>query len=126
MKLGKAWVIIEKSRHSTERHLVSVINARKGQKYIRDFMEQTYVDKFASINEKISYKKNREKSPFRIENYEQTRHIISCGHDPMIFKAYYCHKLKLNGETLTFKYRVFKGDLEHRVSNEYEGAVSVA
>ncbi len=72
MNLGTGWVIIEESFHSTEKRLVSIISARKCQKYVRDFMEQTYVDKFASINEKLSYKKNRKQSPFKIEKYEQT------------------------------------------------------
>ncbi len=125
MNLGAAWIIVEESFHNTERHLVSIISARKKHEYIRDFMEQRYVDKFASVDERIAYKKNRKQSPFRIENYEITGTIISCGHDP-IFNAYYCHKLMLAENTLTFTYRVFIGDYEHRVTNEFVRTVVVA
>lgn len=125
MNLGTGWVIIEESFHSTEKRLVSIISARKCQKYVRDFMEQTYVDKFASINEKLSYKKNRKQSPFKIEKYEQTGTTISCGHDPM-FRAYYCHQLKLIGNIRIFKCRIFKGDLKQRVSTDHEGEIEVA
>jgi len=125
MNIGTAWVLIEESFHSTEKRLVSIISARRNQDYICDYIEQAYVDRFASINEKIAYKKNKKQSPFKIENYEKAETIISCGHDPM-FRAYYCHKLELNGDTLIYKYRVIKGDFEHRISNEYEGAINVA
>ena len=125
MNLGTGWLIIEESFHSAEKHLVSIISARRCQEYVRDFMEQTYVDKFASINEKLSYKKNRKQSPFKIEKYEQTGTTISCGHEPM-FKAYYCHQLKLIGNILVFKCRIFKGDLKQRVSTDHEGKIEVA
>ncbi len=123
MNIGTAWLVIEESFHNNEKRLISVLSARRSQNYICDYIEQTYVDKFASINEKIAYKKNKKHSPFKINNYEKNGTTISCGHDP-IFKAYYCYSIKLHEEILMFKYRVYKGDYGHRVSSEYKGEVS--
>jgi len=125
MNLGTAWIIIEEHFHSNEKQLISILSARRSREYICDYIEQTYVDKYASFNERIDFKKNKKKSPFRIEKYECKGTIISYGHDPM-FKAYYCHKLKLSEKTLLFSYRVFKGDFEHREINEYHSTIKIA
>ena len=36
-----------------------IISARRSLSYIQEYMEQIYVDKFASINEKFTYKKRK-------------------------------------------------------------------
>ena len=107
MNLGTGWVIIEESFHSTEKRLVCDHQCSKVSEYVRDFMEQTYVDKFASINEKLSYKKNRKQSPFKIEKYEQTGTTISCGHDPM-FRQILLRPVETHRKILIFRCRIFK------------------
>jgi hypothetical protein len=58
-------------------HQLYRLNARKGESYIREYIEQIYVDKFASINEKFIYKKNRDKLPaYQVSNY------LTVGHEP--------------------------------------------
>lgn len=125
MKLGAAWLVIEESFHGADSRLLSVISARKNGEYVRNFIEQTYVDHYASFSEKIAYKNNREHSPFKSEGYERTATLISCGHDP-IYRAFYCHKLWRSGEVLHYAYRFFRNGKKERVEAEYEGEVPIA
>ena len=126
MGAGKAWVILEEHFHSGERRLLSIVSPRKTVSYVCDFMEQMYIDKFASIHEKITYKKDRKKSALRMEEYEQRGPTtLSCGHDPT-FRAYSCHRLKLDGNKLIFTYRVFRKENGSRTSSEFEGSVNAA
>ena len=107
MTLGKAWLVIEESCHDGSKRLLSVISARKNEQYVRDFVEQIYVDRYASFAEKIAYKNNRERSPFKVEPYEFSDSVIRCGHDP-IFCAYRCDLLKREGSILRYSYRLFR------------------
>ena len=125
MNIGTAWVIVEESFHSNEKRLISIISSRKSSGYVAEYLEQKYVDNFASIEEKISFKKDRKQSPFRVEPYAIRGTTITCGHDPM-YKAYYCYKLKLNNGVLTYQYRVGKGEGDNREVSEWEGKVPVA
>jgi hypothetical protein len=104
---------------------LAVLSPRKTEKLVSKYIEQVYVDKFASFDEKITFKKDRNKSPYKIERYMISGTTISHGHDPM-FNAYYAHKLERNGENLVFHYRVFKGDLDNREVTECIGEVIVA
>ncbi|RUA06802.1 MAG: hypothetical protein DSY43_01225 [Gammaproteobacteria bacterium] len=101
---GKAWIIIEEHFHTQEYFLISIINARKGKSYIREYIEQIYVDKFASINEKFIYKKNRNNlSAYQEHNYQGN--IVSVGHEPT-FRGYYCDSFKIiDDDTLEFSYK---------------------
>jgi hypothetical protein len=105
MKLGKGWIIIEEHFHTQESFLISIVNARKGESYIREYIEQIYVDKFASINEKFIYKKNRDKLPaYQVSNYH-----TSVGHEPT-FKGHLCDKFEIIDEnTLEFSYKTKNG-----------------
>ena len=71
-------------------------------------MEQMYVDKFASIEEKIAYKKQPESWSYRAHTQGPYSGIIDCGHDP-IMMAYYCHKLILKNGVLKYTYKSMKG-----------------
>lgn len=129
MKAGKSWLIFEEHFHTRERRLNSIVSPRKTPRYICDLMEQIYVDKFASIREKLIYKKDRKKSAFVMEKHEQRGPtIFSCGHEP-VFRAYYCDSIELNGCELKFTYRAYRienGKSIHSVTEdsihlEYEG-----
>lgn len=125
MNVGKAWLIFEEHFHTRERHLLSVISPRKMGSYICDLMEQMYVDRFASIHEKITYKKDRKKSAFKMEHYERRGpSILSCGHEP-IFRAYYCHKVSLAGDKLLFSYRVIREEGGREIYAEFEDSIDV-
>lgn len=109
MNAGKGWLVIEEYFHEGTESVVSIISPRKGINYVRKYVEQMYVDRFASINEKIAYKKNPKSSPFKIEIFSPYGGVFSCGHDPT-FRVYSCHKLSLKGNELTYTYKVLKGE----------------
>jgi len=124
MDAGKAWVILEEYFHSSDRRLVSIVSPRKTIEYVCDLMEQMYVAKFASLDERITYKKDRKRSAFRMENYQQRGPtLLWCGQEPT-FHAYRCHRLQVKGNTLFFwYYGTFQNSNERR--NEFEGSVDV-
>lgn len=123
--LGKAWIVLEESFHSGKNQLVAVLSPRKTGAFVAEYIEQAYVDRFASFDEKIAFKKVKKKSPFRIERYTISRTTIRHGHEPM-FNAYYAHKLEREGENLLFHYRVYKDDLDNREVAEHIGKVKIA
>jgi hypothetical protein len=106
-KLGKGWIIIEEHFHTQESFLISIINARKGKQYIQEYIEQIHVDKFASINEKFVYKKNRKNLPaYQEHNYQN---MASVGHEPT-FRGYFCEEFKIIDEnTLEFSHTTKNG-----------------
>ena len=124
MDLGKAWLVLEESHHSQERRLLSVLSFRKGSGYVQNYIEQKYVDEFGGFIEKIEYNKNRAHSPFRMEKYEQTQTVLICGQDP-VFRAYQCHKLKLQRNKLVFFYWHFKQIQGGVQRKERQGDLSV-
>lgn len=128
MNTGKGWLIIEEYFHENTKSVVSIISPRKGIKYVREYVEQMYVDRFASINEKIAYKKNPKFSAFKIEE-PSDNNTFSFGHDPT-FRVYACHKLSLKGNKLTYIYkkRVFKDEerKDKPILKEKTGTVNVA
>lgn len=109
MNVGKGWIIIEKSVHKDTKSLVSIIRPKSSGSYVREYMEQMYVDKFASIEEKIAYKKNPESWPYRAVNIHNLYDgVIACGHDPILM-AYYCHKLNLKNGVLEYTFKTLRG-----------------
>jgi len=69
-----------------------------------------YVDKFASLDERITYKKDRKRSAFRMEEYQRRGPtFLWCGHQPT-FSAYRCKSLKVEGNTLIFRYQMYRED----------------
>lgn len=109
---GKGWLLIEQDIHSGNESLISIIDARSHARYVKQYMEQRYVDKYASIDEKILYKKNKSNWPYRV-NQSITNYsgILDCG-DSNMFVAYRCHKLQLNDNLLVYTYRIYKGGAE--------------
>lgn len=116
---------MEESFHSNEKRLVAVLSPRKTVAVVAEYIEQVYVDRFASFDEKIIFKKDKKKSPFKIERYMVSGTTISHGHDPM-FNAYYAHKLERQGENLLFHYRVYKGDFDNREVSEHICNIKIA
>ena len=91
-----------------------MISPKRTGSYVQKYMEHLYVDKFASIEEIIAYKKRPESWPYRAHMQKHYSGIIDCGHDP-IMKAYYCHKLNLKNGVLTYTFKTLKGQTnDHR------------
>lgn len=110
MNTSKGWLIIEEYFHEGTESVVSIISPKKGFNYILEYAEQMYVDRFASINEKIAYMKKPKSSAFKIEK-PLDKNCFSFGNDPT-FRVYRCHKLILKGKklTYTYNYMIFKDE----------------
>jgi hypothetical protein len=109
MSFGKGWVIVEKYFRTGEENLLSILNPRNGSDYVREYMEQRYVDTFASFKEKISYKKKKSSWPYPVQPVERLYHyVLQCGHEPQYLAAK-CHKLVLKGDKLEYYYQYLRG-----------------
>jgi hypothetical protein len=102
MKHGPAWILFEESYHSGSRKLLSIQPSRRTSRDIVSFMEQLYVDRFASMDERMQYKKSRDAA-----TYKPTvdGHTIHCGHDPF-FVGIRARQTDLRGGLLEFHYRI--------------------
>ena len=123
--LGKAWLVMEESFHNEKKTLISIIDSRKSQAYVANYIEQLYVDRFASFEEAIDYKKNKKSVNYRIERYQISSTMITCGHDP-IYRAYRCHALKKFENLLEFRYYIFKKNFDQTIKVEHIGQVNLA
>ena len=109
MSFGKGWVIVEKYFHTGEENLLSILSPRNSSDYVREYMEQRYVDAFASFNEKIAYKKKKSSWPYTVQPTERLYHdVLQCGHEPQYLAAK-CHKLVLKGDKLEYNYQYLRG-----------------
>jgi len=113
MKLGKAWLIIEESIHEYPRKtLISIISPRKRERYVKQYIEQLYIDRYASFTEKIAYKKNQKSCPYPAKRATSIfPYILTCGHNPTIM-AYYCCKLKLKDGVLEYTFKSLRKTTE--------------
>lgn len=109
MKLGKGWVVTELFFHTNERLLVSLLSARKSEKFVLPFLEQIYVDRYGSIEERIAYKKRPKSWPYPATPLDSRfSRVMMCGHEPQMW-ACYCHEMVLHGSQLAYKYKVIWG-----------------
>lgn len=104
MNHGAAWVILEVRLKPYERNLLSLISSRKSAIEISSFVEQLHVDRYRSIETKISYKKSK-KSVHITKFFDHFSRTIHCGDDPIIV-AIPAHTISLKDGVLTFKYRI--------------------
>lgn len=110
MNQGKGWVLIEAFFNTGENRLLSILSSRRSPDHIRQYMEQKYIDSHASIEEKLSYKKQPRRWAYPSEPYaEKYPYVLRCGHEPL-FIAMYCHKLELKGDKLYYYYKYFRGE----------------
>jgi hypothetical protein len=67
-------------------------------------MEQIYIDRFGSIEEKLAYKKSRKNPAFpaKVDRYGQSVH---CGNG-ITFFAIYGRKIIRHGNEVKFEYRI--------------------
>jgi hypothetical protein len=108
MNHGPGWIVFEESRHQRTRKLLSILPARREPRDVACFMEQIYVDRFASLRERLSYKKKSKKSPIAAvfkamrDIYNNTIHV---GHEPF-YVGIRAHKITLKGNVLEFWYKI--------------------
>jgi hypothetical protein len=104
MNYGRGWVVIEQHFHSGKKRLISILPPRKPKKDVALYVEQTYVDRHASVREKLSHKKGSKLLAYQVsENMYDS--VMHCGHEPS-FVCFYSEKIILNDSLLKFDYKV--------------------
>ena len=108
MKFGKGWVVTEFFSHTNERVVLSLLSARKSEKFVRQFLEQLYVDRQGSIDERIAYKKRPKSWPYPVTLPDpRFGQVMMCGHEPEMW-ACYCHEMALDGSQLSYKFKILR------------------
>ena len=103
MKHGHGWVVLEQGT-DTPQTLVTILPSRRPVNDVAAHIEQLYVDRHSSINERIDYKKSRKRAAYTsmIDPYSC---IIHCGHNPWLV-AFPARSIELNHNVLSFSYRL--------------------
>lgn len=121
-KIGKGWLILSEDPASGAQEFLSLLSPRKSRSAVMSYVEQLYVDQFASLDEKVSYKKNRKTWPYPAEKVGLTN-AICCGHSP-IYWAHFCSDISISENALKGTYRYIKEvDLDLRPIRHVEGEV---
>lgn len=121
-QIGKAWIVYSKDITNNNTELVSILNPRKTAQNIADYVEHLYVDRFASIQEKISYKKKSSRWLYPAE-IGFPSNVVSCGFGS-IYLAYYCHNIELKKNELIGHYKFIKTvDSDHKPIEFTEGKI---
>ncbi len=124
-EIGKAWVIHSEDTLG-ERYLdlISIQSPRKSIQNIASYVEHVYVDRFASIEEKIAYKKKTSSWPYPAEILRPAC-VVCCGFGPVYF-AHFCHHVSIEGELMIGKYRFVKSLNENHEPVEFtDGQVTI-
>ena len=101
---GAGWIIFEESYMNGTKELVSILPARRSTRDVSEFMRQTYIDRRASIEHRLAFKKSPRSDPYQVM---MGRHMnpLHIGHDPFLV-GIYAHKIALNGNSLDFTFRI--------------------
>lgn len=104
MKHGSGWVIFEQHSPSGRKKLLSILSPRRSRNHVVQFMQQLYVDKFASLEDRIAFKKSS--SSYAIAPMkERFSPIVHLGHNPF-FIGIRAIDLRLAGDILEFTYMI--------------------
>ena len=107
MNHGSGWVLIEEYFHSGRRNLISILPPRMCQRDVASYVVQTYVDRYASVREKLSYKKRRKSSAYFVSSDHYGR-VMHCGHEPS-FVCIYAEAIHLKNGVVEFEYNIVIG-----------------
>ena len=104
MNHGPGWVIYEESFHKRTKKILAILPSRKSVWEIERIVEQMYVNRYCSINEKLAYKKSRKFKPHThlTDHYSG---IIHYGHEPY-FVCIPARKIILHEGMLELHYRI--------------------
>jgi excinuclease UvrABC helicase subunit UvrB len=74
---------------AVEDKVVAIVNYRRPAAYIKDLMEQLYIEKTSSVSEKVAYAKDMKSNPYPASFGDvggvQWRSQLYCGHNPHLF-----------------------------------------
>ena len=88
VRSSRAWLVTQESEGEAA-VVVSVFKAQRSADYVREYMEQYYIDNFYSPREKLLYAQSRKNNPYPAK-YESLDGIpwhgrITCGHNPFLY-----------------------------------------
>jgi len=104
MKHGPGWVIFEERHPSGERRLLSLLSPRRNQQFVAQFMLQLYVDRFATIEDRLAFKKSPNSYPVD-PVHDRFYPIVHLGYNPF-FVAIRALDLRLADNVVEFTYKV--------------------
>ena len=104
MNYGAGWIVLENKYPETSQVILSVISPRRSSTYVSQYIEQLYVDRHASIRERLEYKKSPKNYPYRTKVGLYSG-IMHCGQSPVLH-GIYAHKIVLSGDQLDFSYKI--------------------
>lgn len=104
MNHGAGWVIYEESMGANERWLVSVLPPRRSERYVAEYLQQSYVDRFCTIGDRLYFKKHLRAPAYEIlrGRHPNPMHI---GHNPSLV-AIRAFRIQLLGSSLCFHYKI--------------------
>ncbi|KRG71290.1 hypothetical protein ABB27_03285 [Stenotrophomonas terrae] len=84
--------------------MLSVLSPRKNQQFVVQFMQQLYVDRFATIANRLAFKKSSSNYPLE-PMQDRFYPIIHVGHNPF-FVGIRALDLRLTDNVLEFTYKI--------------------
>jgi len=94
-KMKSAWLVTWEwmgDHAAVEEKVAAIINYRKPASYVKDLMEQIYIEKTSTVSEKFSYAKSSKSNPYQARygdiNGVPWRGKIFCGHNPYLYARY--------------------------------------
>lgn len=105
----RAWLVTLESTDEPPK-VVSIFKAQRSAEFVREYMEQYYIDTYYTVQEKLLYAKSRKNNPYpaTFEKFEGVpwHGRITCGHNPFLYGRLVLKlrvKSGLNGETLIWE-----------------------
>lgn len=106
MKLGSGWIVLEENIDGVS-SLVSIISPRRAFEFVSRFVTQLTVDRHATFEEKILFKKNAKSWPYSVVIERNYQGNMWCDVNPLI-RAHYCQLLERKEDKLFYTYKLIE------------------
>jgi hypothetical protein len=88
VRSARAWLVTLESTDKPPQ-VVSVFKAQRSADFVREYMEQYYIDTYYSVQEKLLYAQSRKNNPYPA-TFEKLNGVpwqgrITCGHNPFLY-----------------------------------------
>ncbi|MEZ9806594.1 hypothetical protein AB4250_10020 [Vibrio cyclitrophicus] len=120
MRIGKTWAVFECDAFDDSRKLLSLMPPRMAPQYVHFFVEQTFVDRYGDLTEKLDHKKQTS-SNLRAKTIGSVVCLKLSGENKYIV-AYKCVHSEILGDIFRFTYNKIThlDDGTHRIKeSEY-------
>lgn len=105
------WVILTKG--ANENTLISILSGRKGSSFIKEYIEQLWIERYLSFEEKLYYLNRRGKLPYRAQsapcNTIPCENRLICGYTNAEIWAIYSYAFTEQRDFFIFHYRMPAG-----------------